>query len=124
MENGKVYNTNVTGNCNVVVTQSPAMYITVRYDISLPNGFNKNDLVKAFSYIDISDELTKEDKAQIKNMFLAADSVDKRPEQEQRIIKTCLAQSWVYLKSYAPKLLVKLSELSSIGAFVSKLIIQ
>ena len=124
MENRKVYNTNVTGNGRAVMTQHPVKYITVRYDISLPNGFNKNDLVKAFSYIDMSNELTKEDKAQIKKLFLAADSVDKKPVQEQRSIKTCLAQSWVYLKSYDPKLLTKLSELPSISAFVSKMIIQ
>lgn len=124
MENRNVYNTNVTGNGRAVMNQSPVKYITVRYDISLPNGFNKNDLVKAFSYIDMSNELTKEDKAQIKKLFLAADSVDKKPVQEQRSIKTCLAQSWVYLKSYDPKLLTKLSELPSIGAFVSKMIIQ
>ena len=123
MENRNLYNSNVTGNGNVV-TQGHARYITVRYDISLPNGFNKNDLVKAFSYIDMSNELTKEDKAQIKKLFLAVDSVNKRPEQEQRSIKTCLAQSWVYLQGYDPKLLTKLSELPSIGAFVSKMIIQ
>lgn len=124
MDNRNLNNTNVTGNGNPAMAQRPVKYITVHYNVSLPNGFNKNDLVKAFSYIDMSNELTKEDKAQIKNMLLAVDSIEKRPEQEQRNIKTCLAQSWVYFRGYAPKLLARLSEVPSIAAYMSQLISQ
>ena len=73
---------------------------------------------------DMSNELTKEDKAQIKKLFLAVDSVDKKPVQEQRSIKTCLAQSWMYFRGYAPKLLARLSEVPSIAAYMSQLISQ
>ena len=124
MGNRNLNNLNVTGNGNPPVTQRPVKYITVHYNASLPNGFNKNDLVKAFSYIDMSNELTKEDKAQIKNMLLAVDSIEKKPEQEQRKIKTCLAQSWMYFRGYAPKLLARLSEVPSIAAYISQLISQ
>ena len=52
------------------------------------------------------------------------DSIEKRPEQEQRNIKTCLAQSWMYFRGYAPKLLARLSEVPSIAAYMSQLISQ